>query len=513
MSELANRRKLFISHLSALGSDGSNQHAILPSPTMSFSPSPLLALLSRTSDYDLKQAYWHKPEVYKDNIGKYYIDTVWKRHLDFHGYTRSFQPLQGTERERYLPIIDRAHREEVDRIKNEELLLYRLSKATEVIEMVRKGQVTLEQPLPQPQVVDPPAPVKKKRGRPRKQPQPEDIQNGAPQPAPQSNQNSHVTGDHNVAPDRQPQAPPQYEESAKLIKAGIRELEEFIALRKPLRHARQYPEFAPFAFDTHYGCIIAKNQLHQGDWFMGHRPGDPIMRIVDAPRLHKIFGPDDAAHHPVFGREDFDIAQLYFRFRHEGIVPFNYSESQQRLEEHAFPAFLTMIIAALAFNPNKPEAEVPPPLSRIWTILAQDMASMDMNTKDELVRWMSVLQRIWKIKYGTDASKLPRFLKGQFAKSGSRLGEMAWLVCKVMSMSPGCHTLRCFVDWFLQAMVGANMQSVANWYLKYQLGREAQEQMQEGDIENIFFYRSNRPLEQVCVIFFFDFLFIPFPPV
>ncbi|KAI0597797.1 hypothetical protein F4775DRAFT_558645 [Biscogniauxia sp. FL1348] len=455
MSAPANKDRLLISNLAAFGIDESNQHVIFPSPPMTLSPNPSLASVSMTSDDGLRLAYWHKPEAYEDNIGKYYIDTMWKRHLDSHGYTRSFQPLQGTERERYRYIIDGAHRKEVDRIKNEELLYYRLCLASKAIENQPKEQLSSAQFPTQPQ--------------------------------------------------------PQYKESAELVKAGMRELKEFKAFRQPLRHERQHPAFKPFAIRTSFGDIEGKNELHQEHWFMGHRPGDPIMRIVDAPRPHPIFGLDDLHHHPVLGHEDFDIAQLYFRFRHEGIVPFNYSESQQRIEDHVFPAFLTIIIAALGFNPNEPEADVPPQLGRIWTILMQDMADIDMETKDELVRWMSVLQRIWKIKYGTASSKLPRFLQAQFRKSRSRLGEMAWLVCKVVSMLPGYHILRCFVDWFLQAMVGANLQSMANWYFTHQLGREAKEQMQEGDIKDTFFYRSDRPLEEVCEGYSF-FFFFSFPP-
>ncbi|KAI5925379.1 hypothetical protein F4810DRAFT_708765 [Camillea tinctor] len=505
MPELTNSGKLLISHLSALPVARTDQSAILPNPPMSFSPSPSLANLWTTSDSNLKRTYWHHPKAYEDNIGKYYIDSVWKRHLDHHRYTHSFQPLLGTERKRYRDIIDRAHKQEVSSISSEEILLYRLSLAVEKIKQLRKEELSRAQRPAEHQVDGPQAPVRRKRGRPRKYPRPEDIQSQAPQPvpAPREKEDSHAIGELNGParqPDRQPPTSRKYDESEKLIKAGIKELEGFKAFRQPFRHVRQHLDYAPCIVDTNFGRIKAKNELHQDGWFMGHRPGDPIIRIVNAPKWDPLFGPEDAIHNPPPGNEDIDLALFYFRFRNEGIVPFSYSESQQRLEGYAFPAFLTMIIAALAFDPNQPETDAPPELKRISTILMQDMEDMDTNTKDELVRCMSTLQRIWKVKYGTDSSQLPKFLQTQFEKSRSRLGEMAWLVCQVMSMLPGYHILRSFTDWFLQAMVGSNMLSMANWYFDHQLGGEVQEQLQEGKYKNIFFYATQRPLEQTLPV-------------
>ncbi|KAI1503811.1 hypothetical protein F5X99DRAFT_374488 [Biscogniauxia marginata] len=484
-----------ISQLSALAIPEPGRAALLPTPPMTQSMNPALARYLTASDYDLRRDYWHDPAAYNDQPPKYYIDTVWKHHLDYHGYARSFQPLQGTERERYKGIIDKVHADEADMIKIEDNIHDRLSAAAKEIERIRRGRPSSSQPPVQPPVGNPEPPAKRKRGRPRKYPRPEDIQAESTQPAPHNRQDIHATVEPAVAAATKA----ELAESARIIKAGIKELDEHKKeTRRPLRHARQYPEFNKWVLDTRFGKIESTLSLHGDHWFMGHRPGDPIFRIVDAPRHHPIFGLEDLAHHPVFGREDFDLTQLYFRFRYEGIVPFNYPESQQRLQEHAFPAFMTMIIAALAFNPKKPDAELPPQLGRIWTIMMQDMNDMNKSTKQELVYLMFALQRIWKIKYGTDSSKLPLFLQAQFKTSKSRLGEMAWLVCKVLSILPGYHVLRGFTEWFLQAMVGTNVQSIAGWYFNNQMGPEAQEQLDDGDLDNILFYRSDQPIEEVC---------------
>ncbi|KAI0905241.1 hypothetical protein F4823DRAFT_611773 [Ustulina deusta] len=282
--------------------------------------------------------------------------------------------------------------------------------------------------------------------------------------------------------------------SPKGLKDGHDKLLEY--LQRASRHDRQRPELLRARHNTHFGILLASFVLLDCHWYLGHRPGDPIVRIRTAP-IDRGCKEGDMFYVPeLAGCEDGDEAETY-NIRVEGVVPFNSWELLQRFTRYAFPKFVQMAIAAVGFDPRDEEHSAHP-----WAEAVVHMQTSEFReiTERDRAGHLKLLRQIWRIKYGTDMTSYPQFLKDQISTSSSSFREMGWLMCKLESESPCVlhHHYWQHCKGLLEDMSGRDASLLAQEYFDITLAHEAEELLEDGNAEDILIYWRNKESEDMA---------------
>ncbi|KAI0395869.1 hypothetical protein F5Y17DRAFT_473898 [Xylariaceae sp. FL0594] len=360
----------------------------------------------------------------------------WQAYLVSNNYVDHFAPLRGTERTRYMPIIEEARTREARR-NRAAVDTFRALRALEpkMNDIHQTHDWT----------------TKTRRGRPK---------------------TGQVPGFQVFQRDR------------KTLSNGLEQLDKYFSiLHRLTRHNRErVTQMHQGHFKTRFGVITACTTLAPEPWYMGYRPGDPIVRIKRAAGPALFHVPELAA------EEDSD-GQVH-RVRFEGVVPFDYQELYQRFTKRAYGAFVQMVVVALSFDATETGSRRPLPIMKNFKpVIASEFD--EVKDKDR-ARQLSYLQAEWKAKYGDDTSRYPQFLQDQVKTSISRFREMGWLMSKMERMRPllankpywrRCRTL-------LQAVTGLDAVSLARDYFDKTLAAEIEEMLEDEDTEDVFFYHQ-----------------------
>ncbi|KAI8629492.1 hypothetical protein F5Y19DRAFT_83941 [Xylariaceae sp. FL1651] len=421
---------------------------------------PLLLALARNqqptqSDEDLAREFKLPSAAYTEKRGKHTIDIHWQSYLALNNYLFPFQPLRGTERDRYGPIIKAARDEETRRHYFECETFHALLDAEPWIEKLCNTPLAL---------------LLNRRGlkHPRK----------------------------SLLPTSE-----QLTKDKLTVQRGLDKLREiYVGYLEPgLRHYRQHPDFFKRRFMTKFGVVTACCILPDEPWYLGHRPGDPIGRVRRDPQRRKPTEEEKLFVVPeLAGSEDGDEIEKY-AIRFEGVVPFSYRELYQRFTRYAFPRFVLMVIAALGFDPQDPEYKVHPHMKQVEKLLTREF--IKISDRDRAAS-LKLLRRIWHVKYCNVAEKYPRFLKNQIVSSISRLREMGWLMSKLEREAPspiGCHYWK-HCKGLLEDMAGRDAAWLAQEYFDITLAAEAEELMGDGNMENILLYKHSRKSRDIAKV-------------
>ncbi|KAF2973337.1 hypothetical protein GQX73_g132 [Xylaria multiplex] len=268
---------------------------------------------------------------------------------------------------------------------------------------------------------------------------------------------------------------------------SLSRLDEYIT--QPTRHTRQHPDFHKGHYKTEFGvfkaCIIASE-----DWYLGHRPGDPIVHIKQNPVNRGTIPQGDMFYIPeLAGGEDGDEIEIY-PTRFEGVVPFNTLELYTRFVRYAFPSFVRMAIAAIGFDPRNPDYEVSG-----WTEAVDYIRTLEFEELlEDIAKILKLLRRIWAIKYGINTHNYPGFLKAQIATSISSLREMGWLMSRLGFDAPRLVNKAYWDDCkgLLEDFTGRDAILLAQEYFDITLANETRELLNNGDVDNVLFYKGKR---------------------
>lgn len=404
--------------------------------------------LASLSDNKIKELFFVPDVAYREVPGKDTVHAAWQNYLDANGYSSAFLPLRGTERDRYLPII-----KEVTQKDN--LTRVSADPALEEIAKVREAMKDLPD-------IDSQA-----------------LAAGSPELRERKLLN----------------------EKLRILERSYELLSKFASHTK--RHFRQHPEFLKTNHRTPFGNLKACRQLPKKHWYVGHRPGDPIVRL----RRDCVPAPDFCEGGMFFvrevpGNEDEEEGWLYL-IRTEGVVPFNGTELNRRFTGWVFPVFERMVIAFLGFDPQDTDHGAHP-----WAKWMERIQALNLDERSEQERAgkTKLWRRIWRIKYGTDCKKYPTFLEEQIAQSISVLREMGWLMNRLELIAPqhASHHYWNHCKGLLEEITGRDISLLAQEHFAITLSDEAIKRLEDNDVENILIYRQNkqsRHTAKVSVIF------------
>ncbi|KAJ8110447.1 hypothetical protein ONZ43_g5868 [Nemania bipapillata] len=247
------------------------------------------------------------------------------------------------------------------------------------------------------------------------------------------------------------------------------------------RHTRRYPilfrqEYITTRFGRLEGCKI----LPLTDWYAGHRPGDPIVRIKKDPikrilNAGDMFYVDDLA-----GAEDGDEAEQY-EVCFEGVVPFDTKELYLRFAQYAFPTFVKMAIAAVGFDPQNRGVGAHPWVENIEQNTLLQLAELKLKGRD-MAKFLKLLRGIWHIKYGIKATNQPAFLRAQVEASISSLREIGWLMSQLEAFHGRCHYWN-HCKGLLQDFAGCDIAQLAQEYLDITLAAESERLLNDGHVK------------------------------
>jgi hypothetical protein len=204
-------------------------------------------------------------EAWTEQPNTHSISIRWQIYLGLNNYTYNFEPLKGTERNRYMPIIAEARARENERnvpalttFRGLQALEPKMDDIYETHDWTKKNG----------------------RGRPRR----------GQMPSLEVFQKDRVT-----------------------LSRGLEQLNTYFSyLRRTSRHEKmQQTEHHKSYFKTGFGTIKACTVLHPDPWYMAHRPGDPIVRIKPADKENM----GEEIHQVRFeGVVPFGYNELYQRF-------------------------------------------------------------------------------------------------------------------------------------------------------------------------------------------------------
>ncbi|KAI0432817.1 hypothetical protein F5Y09DRAFT_339372 [Xylaria sp. FL1042] len=259
-------------------------------------------------------------------------------------------------------------------------------------------------------------------------------------------------------------------------------------LKQAPRHSRQRPKLRKASYKTQFGNLEASLTLHRDHWYLGHRPGDPMVRIGPHPIERGGLRPGYMFYVPELAGPSDGLEAETYKVSLEGIVPFSTDELYKRFTRFAFPAFIRMIIIAGRFDPqNKRRGP------NGWIAIAERVHVFDFDTRHDAARTkcLSLLQQMWKRTYGEHKNNYPRFLRDQIALSMSSFREMGWLMNRLERERPTVHKH----DWwklckdFLQVYSGRDSVSeLAQEHVDITLAGETTKQLKEGDVDNMLIY-------------------------
>ncbi|RYP59766.1 hypothetical protein DL769_008404 [Monosporascus sp. CRB-8-3] len=499
----------------------------LTTPSISVALDPSGISVNTLSDQDLRARFrpLSQPSYAQ---GAHTIDIQWGCYIEKHNFRHSFLRLRGTQCDRYESIIEGTEAEEAEkegRVKGV-ILLLKLAKqklnqtcgsvvpAAPVHQTKTPGQsLPADEATPQ---------CKKRRGRPRKHPLAEETPalastNAIPQ-GPKLPRGASQQG-HARNP-----IPQLIQDNRKnVVEDGIAHLGDYLDFPHPYSHKRRYPGFLKHNEETKYGELTVVMNLDDQFWYMGHKPGEHVFRILSPVPMAPVTGYLDLME-PLFEDEDSSLEDDYDA-KYEGIVPFSMREYRQRFEESVFPTFITIIIAALCFDTDPEYSDMlVSSVKGLHEALTHDNPSVELalakfnenrqehetqamktlaEQRSVMKRHVNTLFKIWTSKYSGCYAQLPSFLKSQLRESKSRITETAslihifsaQLVDNPVDMSSASEVWTECVG-FLNAMTGESVEQLAARYTGEVLKPEAIERL-EDDAErgDILFYSSKiRPM-------------------
>ncbi|KAI8953656.1 hypothetical protein F4801DRAFT_536139 [Xylaria longipes] len=251
---------------------------------------------------------------------------------------------------------------------------------------------------------------------------------------------------------------------------------------RPPRHVRQRPQLPTATYNTKWGSLTAYTTLAGAGWYAGHRPGDPIIRILN---------------HPTGSSPPGDIHDVYF----EGVVPFTTDEMRQRFVKDAFPNLVRMVIVALGFDPKNPDHSHHPYVTVMERIIALEFDEVQERVRANTLK---LLRRCWHIKYGADTNGYPHFLTSQICSTISKFQEMGWLMSQ-LEAGQNVMTRRHF--WthcksLVQDITGNSVDDLASQYYNIQLTSETEILLWCGTTDDMLIWKASDAGQdpiQVCV--------------
>ncbi|RYP88794.1 hypothetical protein DL770_004586 [Monosporascus sp. CRB-9-2] len=502
-------------------------HMSLAVPSVSVASDSSGIALNSSSHQDLRARFrpLSRPGYAQD---AHTIDIQWGCYIEKHNFRQSFLKLRSTQRDRYASIIERTEAEEAKKEGRVKAVILLLKLAKQKLNQTSRSVVqaapvhrikTPGQSLP----ADEATPQgKKPRGRPRKHPLTEETPSLTSTNAIPQGPNS-PSGASQQGHARNPTPQLTQDNRKNLVENGIVHLGDYLDFSHPYSHKRRFPEFLKHNEKTKYGELTVVMNLDDQFWYMGHKPGEHVFRILSPEPVAPVTGYLDLME-PSFGHEDISPEDDYGA-KYEGIVPFSMQEYRQRFEESVFPTFITIIIAALCFDTDSEYSDMlVSSLKGLHEALTHDnpsvelaLANLDENRREHetqsmktlaeqravMKRHVNTLFKIWTSKYGGCYAQLPSFLKSQLRESISRITETAslihifsaQLVDNPVGMSSASEVWTECVG-FLNAMAGESVEQLAARYTEEVLKPEAIEQLEDDDEHgDMLFYSSQiRPM-------------------
>ncbi|KAI0165986.1 hypothetical protein GGR57DRAFT_444744 [Xylariaceae sp. FL1272] len=370
-------------------------------------------------------------------------ENEWQDYIQSMSLSHCFEPLRGTERERYGSIIDEAHELECRARSKERDAEHNLRQALHVI---LDMELYFEK-LPN---------SRRGRGRPRKD------------------------------------APPmrnEVEQDRGMIREGIARLEKQSERREdcPARHLGHHFECIRSTYNTKFGILKAINYAYVRPdlWYMNHRPGDPIVRI-------------QAKRHLQASQNDIGPQELH-EVVLEGIVPFSGDELKKRFTRYSFHSFTSMAVAFVSFKPETSGSTPWMPLELASLASLESLESLEHLTRTEFEDiqgnerfvFMSSLLVLWRDKYGYESILYPSFVKRQIRESMTKFREIGWLMCKLEEKD---WELTRSTFWFLckillKVMTGEEAVSLAQAHVQLTLdAEETSEKLEDEDTDHFLIY-------------------------
>lgn len=187
------------------------------------------------SDDDIKRQFDIPREEYIDKPGKRPVDGAWGEYLQSNDYHAAFTPLEDTESDRYRSIIEEVRVEE-RKTRRFALETFRIIKGGKPL-ILDGSQVRHDTTLPQ----------RCEPGRPNRVP---------------SLTHEQPYGDFLT------------------LAQGVGKLDQYTAQES--RHVSREAKFSKTEYSTKFGVFTACYSLPES-WYVGHCPGDPIVRIMGDP--------------------------------------------------------------------------------------------------------------------------------------------------------------------------------------------------------------------------------------
>ncbi|KAI0098285.1 hypothetical protein GGR51DRAFT_538406 [Nemania sp. FL0031] len=415
-----------------------------------------------SSEDDIEKRFRVPKEAYIEVPGGQDICSAWGDYLDVNNHRRAFQSLRGTEQDRYEVIIRDAKAKEAKR----------RGLVFETMKIIEAGGPLIDRFLATLQYPNLPANY------------------GVEKP------NS----------DGSPAIRERCIRDISTLDEGYNKLSHY--LKFGAKHTRRYPEFFKANYNTKYGRLAACTILPIEEWYVGHRPGDPIVRVKDNPIGRQINEGDMFYVYDLAGLEDGDEPERY-SVRCEGVVPFNTEEIYQRFTQFAFPAFVRMAIAIVGFDPRDIKRG-----ADFWAKVLEDLHTTGFEefSKRDRAKLFKLVRRIWHAKYGNEPRNFPRFLRAQISSSISCLREMGWLMSRLERDAPrhARHHYWNHCKALLRDFTLCDARMLAQEYFDITLANEANYLLSKGEVGEVFVYRQRRTVraqEKVRVIFSPNLLF------
>ncbi|KAI1740846.1 hypothetical protein F4680DRAFT_417936 [Xylaria scruposa] len=258
---------------------------------------------------------------------------------------------------------------------------------------------------------------------------------------------------------------------------ALEDLQEFC--ERPPRHIKQTTQFPGKLYPTAFGEVRACTVLPEKDWYLGHRPGDPIIRIDDDPF------------------EGQDSYLVHF----EGVVPFNKAELMQRFTKDAYPKLAKIALAAVTFNPLN--RDIHP-----WaTMMAEaiDLQFDHSQAQANKTSTIKLLHRLWTMKYGSKMDNYPFFLQLYLGIAWPAFREIAWLLNQLKATHDSICTSHLWANCknLVQKMSGADIDTLAAEHRDVTLAWEAFNMLNLGQFDDVVIYTQREGAKRVCVTFLF----------
>ncbi|KAI0549353.1 hypothetical protein F4679DRAFT_547625 [Xylaria curta] len=252
------------------------------------------------------------------------------------------------------------------------------------------------------------------------------------------------------------------------------------------RHIRQISQFPSRVYPTAYGQLKACTALPADDWYLGHQPGDPILRIDD----------------------DSSSGRIEYLVHWEGVVPFNKAELLQRFTEEAYPNLTKMALAAVTFDPYN--RGIHPWAAKMADAINLEFGHSEAQTRKTLTT--KLLLKLWTMRYSDKVDGYPFFLKFQLNGAWSAFREIGWLLNELKATHDSICTTHFWANCknLVQKMSGASIEVLAWEHRNITLCWEAAEMLRAGQLDNMVIYTQCEGAKKVCVTLLFGLNFSPF---